>query len=284
MNILFFSMVNIISIDEHSMYSDLMKEFVNHGHNVTVINPIEKRHWGKIKTQDSECFKVINVNVGNITNTPFIEKGISVVRVNSALISAIKYHVGEKNIDLCIVAVPPVTFAKTMEYIKIKYGAKLYLLLKDIWPASIFDMSVPGGKFVKKLVCSFFRLYEKRLYKLSDAIGCISPKNVEYIIKNNAYISPEKVHVNPNSISPKDILPLSATEKCAIRIKYGVPTDKICFVYGGTLGVGQNVAHIVECMKACEASSVKISINSMWQTKRPPTCPSWLQVVTVPAV
>ena len=37
-----------------------------------------------------------------------------------------------------------------------------------------------------------------------------------------------------------------------MREKYGIPTDKICFVYGGTLGIGQNVPFVVECLKVTE--------------------------------
>ena len=46
---------------------------------------------------------------------------------------------------------------------------------------------------------ALFRNKEKRLYEISDYIGCMSPANVDYLLKNNE-IDSNKVEVCPNSI------------------------------------------------------------------------------------
>lgn len=251
MNVLFLSMMDMSSLSESNIYTDLIREFINKGCHVYIISPIEKRNKSSDGVIEADGYNIYKPHVGNITNTGFVEKGISILRYRKQIIDCIKEKIGDKVIDLFLVAVPPVTVDTIVSYVKKRYGCKVYLLLKDIWPASMFDLKVTGGAVVKKTVCAVFRIWEKHLYKLSDSIGCLSQANVEYIRANNKYLNPGKVHINPNSIVPHDIKPLTKEERDAIRKQYGVPLDKVAFIYGGTLGVGQNVPHIVECLKAC---------------------------------
>ena len=252
MNVLFLSVMDMVSIDESNIYTDLIREFVNHGHHVDIVSPIEKRSNTSDTDIHGEGYDIYKPHIGNITNTGFAEKGVSILKYREQIIECIKDKIGSRTIDLFLVAVPPVTVDKVVAYVKKQYGCKVYLLLKDIWPASMFDLKTTGGPIVKKAVCAVFRIWENNLYRLSDSIGCLSQGNIEYIRRNNKYLDPKKVHENPNSIAPHDIQPLNIEERNATRSKYGVPVDKIAFIYGGTLGVGQNVAHIVECLKACQ--------------------------------
>ena len=151
-----------------------------------------------------------------------------------------------------MIAVPPVNFETVVRHVKKIYNPKVYLLLKDIWPASMVDLKVPGGAIAKAIVSAVFRFWEKRLYKEVDKIGCLSSGNVEYVLEHNKFLDPAKVEVNPNCITPREIPLMSQEERNAIRGKYGIPVDRVCFIYGGTLGVGQNVAHIVKCLRACK--------------------------------
>jgi glycosyltransferase involved in cell wall biosynthesis len=251
MDVVFLSVVDMTSLDESGIYTDLIREFIKHGHHVDIISPIEKRNTTSDIDIKGEGYNIYKPHVGNITNTGFVEKGISILKYRKQIINCIKEKIGNNKVDLFLVAVPPVTVDTVVAYVKRQYGCKVYLLLKDIWPASMFDLKTTGGPVVKKAVCAVFRVWEKRLYKFSDSIGCLSEANVEFVLKNNKYLDPAKVHVNPNSIVPHEITELSSEEKNAIRKKYGVPTNRVVFIYGGTLGVGQNVPHIVECLKAC---------------------------------
>lgn len=252
MNILFFSLQNIMSLDQSDIYSDLIRKFVSNGHYVYVISPWEKRFNGVEEIINGDSYKIIKPKIGNITNTPFIEKGFSILGLRHILISNIKQFVGDTDIDLFLLATPPVTEDVVVKYVKSKYNCKVYLLLKDIWPASMNDLKTPGGEPLKKLVSFVFSKWEKRLFQLSDWIGCMSQANVDYVINHNGYLDNRKIQICPNSIDPKDITPLEKNEAISIREKYGIPTDKVCFVYGGTLGIGQNVPFIVECLKACK--------------------------------
>ena len=252
MNILFLSLKNFTSLDESNIYVDLLKEFVSYGHELDIISPVQKREKTPTNSIIGESVRIYKPLIGNITNTGFLEKGISIFLYRSQIIKCIKKCIGNKKIDLFIVSVPPVTVDSIVNYVKKHYGCPVYLLLKDIWPASIFDVKVFGGTPLKKIVTTVLRMSEKRLYKSSDYIGCLSQANVDYICENNKYLDFRKVHVNPNSIIPHTIAPITITERNSIRDKYGIPNNKLTFIYGGTLGVGQNVYHIVDCMKECK--------------------------------
>lgn len=43
MNILFLTVVEFDNIDEHGIYTDLLREFVKRGHKVYAVSPVERR-------------------------------------------------------------------------------------------------------------------------------------------------------------------------------------------------------------------------------------------------
>lgn len=101
---------------------------------------------------------------------------------------------------------------------------------------------------LKSILYRLFRKKETKLYALSDKIGCMSQANVDYVIKHNPEIDPDKVEICPNSVDVKD-LSVSDVEKQNIRKKYEIPVDKKVFVYGGNLGKPQGIPFLMECLK-----------------------------------
>jgi glycosyltransferase involved in cell wall biosynthesis len=73
----------------------------------------------------------------------------------------------------------------------------------------------------------------------------MSLANQEFILKHNPEVPPNKIEVNPNSISPIEIQQ-SEAEKKEIREKYGLPTDLKVLVYGGNLGIPQGLDFLLE--------------------------------------
>lgn len=55
----------------------------------------------------------------------------------------------------------------------------------------------------KSLFYKLFRRKEEQLYQLSDYIGCMSPANVDYVLKHNPSVNADKVEICPNSIELK---------------------------------------------------------------------------------
>lgn len=114
--------------------------------------------------------------------------------------------------------------------------------MKDIFPQNAVDMKMmKQGGFLHK----YFVKKEKELYKISDTIGCMSEANMQFILKNNPEISPEKVEINPNSISP-NYIEYSNKQKEKIKKKYNIPLNKKIFVYGGNLGIPQGIDFLID--------------------------------------
>ena len=81
---------------------------------------------------------------------------------------------------------------------------------------------------------------EKKLYNISDFIGCMSPANVSYLLNNNRELSSDKVEINPNSIEV-DTLSEKSNQNLGLFTKYNIPNDKTIFLVGGNLGIPQGI-------------------------------------------
>ena len=248
MNILFLSIGRLDDLTQNSLYTDLLREIKKHGHNVYVVSPLEKRFNKETKLSTEADIEILRVKIGNIQKTNIIEKGISTILIEPQFKNAIKKYFAFVKFDLVIYTTPPITFANVIKFVKKRDGAKSYLLLKDIFPQNAVDL----GMFSKSSpIYKFFRNKEKSLYKLSDSIGCMSQANVDFVLKHNPYIDKNKVHISPNSVEFLD-KNIDAETKENIRKKYGVPTDKKVFIYGGNLGKPQDIPFVIECLKANE--------------------------------
>lgn len=249
MNILFLTIGRMASVEDHSLYPDLLRFFRNSGHSIYTVSPYEKRTGLKTDIKEETGVSMLHVSIGNITKCSMIEKGISTLRIEQQFLSAIKEFFEQVKFDLVLYSTPPITFASVIKYIKRRDGARSYLLLKDIFPQNAVDIGIMTKKGPKGLLYRYFRRKEKKLYAISDRIGCMSQANVDYLLENNPEISPKKVGICPNSIEIRD-MSITDEESFAIREKYGIPHDKKIFVYGGNLGRPQGIPFIIECLKA----------------------------------
>lgn len=249
MNILFISLQRISSIHDSHIYPDLLREFIKSGHNVYILSPVEQMNKTENPIIQESGAKIVKVKTGRIQKTNIIEKGINTILIEPRFKRAVKKYFKDIKFDLVLYPTPPITFTNVVKYVKKRDGAKTYLMLKDIFPQNAVDIGMLSKSGLKGIIYRYFRRKEKKLYAVSDRIGCMSPANVEYLLKHNPEIPPEKVEICPNSIEVRD-LSLTAEEKMGMRKKYGLPIDKKIFVYGGNLGKPQGVSFIIECLKS----------------------------------
>ena len=249
MNVLFLTLCDIRDITEHGIYEDLIREFSNNDHNIFVVSPIERRYKTGTQIIESNNCHILKVKCGNIQKTNIFEKGIATIRLESILVKAIKKYLCNIKFDLVIYSTPPITIAKTVELIKKRDNAKTYLLLKDIFPQNAVDLGMMKKHGFLSLFYHYFRRKEKNLYALSDDIGCMSQANVDYVLRHNPEITRDCVEICPNSIEPRD-MSVSSSIRAAMRKRYGIPQDKIVFVYGGNLGKPQGISFLIECLKS----------------------------------
>ncbi|MBE5792264.1 MAG: glycosyltransferase family 4 protein [Clostridiales bacterium] len=249
MNILFLTIAPFSSIESHSLYSDLLRCFRDHGHDIYAVSPSEKRFGKKTELIHEKGTHVLHVETGDVTGSGnLIKKGLAQMSIEPIFIRAIKQHFPNTKFDLVLYSTPPITFCKVVEFVKRRDNAKTYLLLKDIFPQNAVDIGMMSKTGVKGILYKHFRRVEKKLYSISDRIGCMSQANVDYVLKHNPEIDPKKVEICPNSIEIQD-MSVSPEERSALRDKYGIPQDKKVFVYGGNLGKPQGIPFIIECLK-----------------------------------
>ena len=117
-------------------------------------------------------------------------------------------------------------------------------MLKDIFPQNAVDL----GMFSQNSIFyKIFRKKEVQLYRNSDFIGCMSPANVDFVLKYNSFLDRNKVEIAPNSLE----LSNNRTEvnRHEIREKYHLPVDKPIFIYGGNLGKPQGIDFLIQCLE-----------------------------------
>jgi len=262
MDVIFLTLVRISGIEERGIYQDLMRKFRDEGHNVYIVTPCERRLGLQTSLTESKGVHILSVKTLNVQKTNIIEKGIGTLLIESQYKAAIKKYLGDVKFDLITYSTPPITFTNVVKYLKKKNPKAIsYLQLKDIFPQNAVDMGMFGEKSVFNW---YFRNKEKALYKASDFIGCMSPANVEFVLKHNDFIDRNRVEVAPNSIELNsadfadgedfaDVIQaegISTDARDSILNKYGLPTDKPIFIYGGNLGKPQGIDYLIRCLEA----------------------------------
>lgn len=239
LKILFLSQVTIFSLDDNNIYTDLIHEFLEQGHYVTVISAFERRNIGNFKkTASQENFELFKVTTPNLQKTTKLEKAIGHLAFDYQLLYIIKKHFSKKEFDICLYFSPPITITKTLSYVKKKYGTFNYLWLKDIFPQNAVDMGlIKQNSWTHR----YFKGVEKKYYKLSDMIGVMSPANLDYIISQNTDIlSKDKIEVCPNCIK------INKHDK---NTNSRHVDDKIRLIYGGNLGIPQAIPFVIQILE-----------------------------------
>lgn len=265
MNVIFLTMSRLTDISQRHIYTDLLRKFRNEGHSVYIVSPNERVFGRPTELIEKDGVQILGVKTLNLQKTSVMEKGIGQMLVESQYEKAVKKHLKDVSFDLILYSTPPITFPKVIKFLKKRNpNAKTYLLLKDIFPQNAVDMGMMSKEGVKGVLYNYFRRKEKVLYGLSDYIGCMSPANVDFLLKHNPEIDAKRVEVAPNSIeapcppkwanceneSEDDKMLRENNERYYIRKKYNLPLDKPIFIYGGNLGKPQGIDYLVKCLDA----------------------------------
>lgn len=257
MDILFISLINFQSLRERNIYTDLLREFEKKGHNIYVVSPVEKREKKKTRLiKEKENVYILKVRIGNIQKTNLIEKGLATLTVEKRLKYGIDKYFNNVKFDLVLYTTPPITINNIIRYIKKRDNAITYLMLKDIFPQNAIDLGLLDKKGIRGLIYTIFRKKEIKLYQISDYIGCMSQKNIEYLLENNPYIDQAKVEICPNSIEPRKLSELTKEEVLAIKEKYCIPEDRYIYIYGGNLGKPQGLEFLIRIIKRCKDKKI----------------------------
>lgn len=229
-----FVFLSLPHLKESSMYSDLINEFNDNGHEVFPMAPCNLNRSVLVKENNID---VIRVSTWDLFSKNLIFKGLANLLLPYQYRLAFEKHLST-SIDLVIVATPSVMFADFILFVKKKYDCRVFLLLKDIFPQNAVDLG-----FLKKnsITYKYFKSKELKLLSNVDFIGCTSPGNVRYVKNNYNFLRDEVVKLLYNSSKLFEIGDFEH-HKNFLEQEYG---KKYFVAFGGNLGKPQQLENIL---------------------------------------
>ena len=236
MNVLFL-MISYPDVRQQnkSLYSDLVDEFARNGNNVYVVAPVLNKRKESMEIEGLAT--VLRIKTPELFNTNPIMKGIANLMLPLIFRKAIRRSLKNIHFDLVITPTPPITFVSVVKWLKKGFGAKFYLILRDIFPQNAKDLGLVHNNFVY----NFFRKKEIDLYKTADKIGCMSQGNINFIKLHNPNIEVGKLHLLPNWETPTPY----SIPSLEMKKKYGFE-GKYIAVFGGNIGRPQQLEFVLE--------------------------------------
>jgi len=235
MNILYLTSAFPKPQDGATIYTDLAEE-LKLSHNIEVVVADQNIPILRSVSNIERNIMIHRIGIFSYYNVGFIKKGLSALTQSLFLKKVIYKIIKMKTIDLILYESPPTTNARLIQHLKKKTKSKTYLMLKDIFPQNAVDLDVLTKK---SLLYRYFRIQEKRLYRISDIIGCMSQANVDYVIGNND-INSAKVKIFPNTKKIKDLI-RENNDFTEFFITNAIPLDKKIVLFGGNMGKPQNI-------------------------------------------
>ncbi|SDJ26911.1 Glycosyltransferase involved in cell wall bisynthesis [Proteiniclasticum ruminis] len=239
-------MTDIQDIESRYIYTELLKVFIGNGHRVTIVSPTTSKDKPKYELLRYSNYQMVKIRILSGTNKNLIKKAINIIALEDWYIRAVKKFLNDEKFDLVLYSTPPITLGKAIKYIKTRDNAKTYLMLKDIFPQNAVDLGMMSRIGYKSIIYNYFRNKEKKLYKFSDYIGCMSEANVNYLLSHNPELSPDNVGLCVNSVIPMDE---NLVNKDMLRSKYGIPLNTTVFFYGGNFGKPQGIDFLTKVLE-----------------------------------
>jgi glycosyltransferase involved in cell wall biosynthesis len=244
MKVIFLTLARISSVEKRGNYQDLVRKIRDEGHDIIVVSPAERKYREGTSLTHEGRASILKVWTPNIQKANLLEKIIGTMSIEYLYLRAISRYFPKISLDLILYSTPPITLLGLISRLKNKTKAFTYLLLKDIFPQNAIDLRLMSET---SLIYKYFRKREEDLYKISDWIGCMSMANVDYVLRNNKWVAPDKIEINPNSVEISDLIPSIKTDDGISQLLVG----KIVMVYGGNLGKPQGINFLFEVVTAC---------------------------------
>lgn len=232
---------------KQKMNRDIAIELLRRGHCVYIVCPEDELHKANNKFEHIDGISYLFVKSNNtVGNIGIIKKVVNTLRIDTIFQHSLRSIIPNINIDLILYSTPPITLVNTISKLKKETGACTYLMLKDIFPQNAVDLEMMKTSGLMSLVWRHFRKKEKKLYYISDFIGCMSPANCAYILEHNPELQKERVGICVNSYKEEALIEINKPE---VRNKYGIPQDILVFLYGGNLGKPQGLQYLVDVLE-----------------------------------
>lgn len=230
----------LLTLNEESkgggMYLDLVKEFQNQGHELTLMAP-DNEH-GNTYQREEYGMKVVRVGSKATQGVAsMIQKGIALALLPRYYKKAYKKYLRNEYFDWVVMPTPPITLSRFIGYVKKQAGPKFYLILRDIHPQSVWSI----GLLKHKWMYNYLDRKARYGYDQADVIGCMSQGNIDFIASQYPNLNRSKLKLLYNWLAESK---KTLDDGENVRKKFNLE-GKFVSLFGGTIGKGQRIENIV---------------------------------------
>ncbi|MDY0174768.1 MAG: glycosyltransferase family 4 protein [Bacteroidales bacterium] len=238
-----------------NMYYDLITEFRDHGHQVTVMSIMANNKEVVSKENGIDIVRVKTPQTQNVKN--LLWKGVAYALLPYSFKRTYKRYLVNKHFDWIFLPTPPITLVDFVFYVKKKSGANFYLILRDIHPQSAASI----GLIKNKLMYNYLEKRARKGYNISELIGCMSQGNINYIKSNYPALDSKKLVLLYNWQKAKNKeenlnVKGDTAAKTAVNIrgKIGLENEVIA-LFGGNIGYGQRIENLYNLARHYKSNS-----------------------------
>jgi glycosyltransferase involved in cell wall biosynthesis len=213
---------------------DLGIELHRRGNQVFVLTPSELASQSfTISLEDN--LLIARAKTGKIKGTSKALRALHEIQLSTNLWRRAKDFLRENRCDLILFYSPSIFFGPLVAKLKSLWGCPAYLILRDIFP----EWAVDTGILRKGLVYRFFHRMESIQYQTADVIAVQSPSNLDYFGRT----FPGK-QFRLKVLHNWTLLNEIGLPRTNWRVRLGLE-EKVVFVYGGNIGVAQDIDNLV---------------------------------------
>ncbi len=219
------------------MLHELALQLTIDGHEPVIITPGLPDQSKRLVIDSVDAITVWRFRNGRTRGVSKITRALNETLLSFNAWRAIHKEVKVAPFDGVIYYSPSIFFGWLVKKLKAKCECASYLILRDLFPQwAIDEKLIKQGSLIEK----YFRFFETLNYTSANAIGLMSPKNLELF--DNSHKNKFNTHVlfNWADTVPPKLLP----EKLNLRKKLGLE-GKTIFFYGGNIGHAQDMANLM---------------------------------------
>lgn len=226
---------------------DLGVELSGRGNEVTILTPLETITGAfeleQVQLKTGQTMHVARVRTGQIKGASRMARACQEFLLSATMWRAAGPYLKAHPADLIIFYSPSIFFGTLVKRLKALWNCPAYLILRDIFP----QWAVDAGLLKRNsLPWRFLRWKEQQQYLVADVIGVISPASLRYFATEFPQISAKQEVLHNWTATDEGELP-----RTDFRQLWGLQ-DKVVFVYGGNIGVAQDVDNLIRLAKNLE--------------------------------
>ncbi len=213
---------------------DLAVELVQRGNQAVVLTPSETIA-GKTESRTEDGVTVERVKMGRIKGVHRVVRAAKEMRLSARMWRSAKAFLRQNPCDLILFYSPTIFFGALVRKLKALWDCPAYLILRDIFPY----WAVDAGVLKKGPIFHFFRSVAAQQYRIADVIAVQSPANLQFFATQ---FSRERFRLKVlfNWTALQEAPRLRTNYRASLGLK-----DKCVFLYGGNLGVAQDMDNIL---------------------------------------